>query len=176
VATTIRMPGPSLEHEQCTAPHRKARELALRGDSSAPTVALYLVNAWHVARHVSGSASSGIATTNARSLCVACCTTGVCRMPDRRQALPLQRVEPDRLHQLLRLHDSAFGAPPLSPPRSPILAPLPHLQRDWAHRPPFRITGTGLAPATSAPGLGSPPPHLHRDWARPASLAPRTDS
>ena len=27
-------------------------------------------------------------------------------------------------------------------------------------------TETGLTPATSAPGLGSPLPHLHRDWAR----------
>ena len=30
-------------------------------------------------------------------------------------------------------------------------------------------TGTGLTPATTAPGPGSPLllPHLHRDWARP---------
>jgi hypothetical protein len=28
-------------------------------------------------------------------------------------------------------------------------------------------TGTGLIPATSAPGLGSPLPHLRRDWAHP---------
>ena len=27
--------------------------------------------------------------------------------------------------------------------------------------------GTGLAPPTSAPGLGSPLPHRRRDWARP---------
>ena len=27
-------------------------------------------------------------------------------------------------------------------------------------------TGTGLTPATSAPGLGSPMPRLHRDWAQ----------
>ena len=52
----------------------------------------------------------------------------------------------------------------------------PHLHRDWAH-PPHICTWTGLAhatsapglpgltPATSAPGLGSPLPHLHRDWA-----------
>ena len=33
--------------------------------------------------------------------------------------------------------------------------------------------GAGLAPATSAPGLGSPPPHLRRDWAHPpATSAP----
>jgi hypothetical protein len=31
------------------------------------------------------------------------------------------------------------------------------------------LTASGLAPATSAPGLGSPPPHLHRDWADPRS-------
>ena len=35
-------------------------------------------------------------------------------------------------------------------------------------------TGTGLSPATSAPGLGSPPPHLHQDWARPCHLCTRT--
>ena len=53
--------------------------------------------------------------------------------------------------------------------------PLPHLHRDWAR--PYHIhlhrdwarrchicTRTRLAPATSAPGLGSQPyPHLHRD-------------
>jgi hypothetical protein len=35
-------------------------------------------------------------------------------------------------------------------------------------------TGTGLTPATSAPGLGSPLPHLHRDWARPCHICTRT--
>jgi hypothetical protein len=35
-------------------------------------------------------------------------------------------------------------------------------------------TGTGLAPATSAPGLGSPLPHLHRDWARPCNICTGT--
>ena len=30
--------------------------------------------------------------------------------------------------------------------------------------------GTGLTPATSAPGLGSPLPHLRRDWAHPAHI------
>ena len=33
-------------------------------------------------------------------------------------------------------------------------------------------TGTGLAPATSAPGLGSPRSHLHRGWAHPPTSAP----
>jgi hypothetical protein len=33
-------------------------------------------------------------------------------------------------------------------------------------------TGTGLAPAPSAPGLGSPLPHPHRDWAHPITSAP----
>ena len=38
------------------------------------------------------------------------------------------------------------------------------------HRDPAHCcTGTGLTPATSAPGLGSPLPHLHRDWARPCA-------
>jgi hypothetical protein len=30
--------------------------------------------------------------------------------------------------------------------------------------PPSHLTETGLTPATSAPGLGSPLPHLQRDW------------
>jgi hypothetical protein len=38
----------------------------------------------------------------------------------------------------------------------------PYLHRDWAH-PAHICAGTGLAPPTSAPGLGSPRPHLHRD-------------
>jgi hypothetical protein len=33
-------------------------------------------------------------------------------------------------------------------------SPLPHLHRDWAH-PCHICTGTGLTPATSAPGLGA---------------------
>jgi hypothetical protein len=43
-------------------------------------------------------------------------------------------------------------------------------------------TGTGLTPATSAPGLRSPLPHLHRDWAHPChtstgtALAPATSA
>jgi hypothetical protein len=41
----------------------------------------------------------------------------------------------------------------------------PHLRRDWARRCHI-CAGTGLAAATSAPGLGSPLPHLRRDWAR----------
>ncbi len=41
-------------------------------------------------------------------------------------------------------------------------SPLPHLRRDCAH-PCHNCTGTGLTPATSAPGLGSPLPHLRRN-------------
>jgi hypothetical protein len=41
-------------------------------------------------------------------------------------------------------------------------SPLPHLRRDWAH-PAHICAGTGITPATSAPGLGSPPPHLRWD-------------
>ena len=41
----------------------------------------------------------------------------------------------------------------------------------WAH-PRHICTGTGLAPATSAPGLpGSPLPHPCRDWARPGYIS-----
>jgi hypothetical protein len=34
--------------------------------------------------------------------------------------------------------------------------------------------GTGLPPATSVPGLGSPPPHLHRGWALPRHICAGT--
>ena len=40
-------------------------------------------------------------------------------------------------------------------------APVPCCRREPS-RPP--------APATSAPGLGSPVPHLHRDWAHPCHI------
>ena len=46
---------------------------------------------------------------------------------------------------------------------------LPHLRRDWAW-PCHICAGTGLGPATSAPGLGSALPHLRRDWARPCHI------
>jgi hypothetical protein len=35
-------------------------------------------------------------------------------------------------------------------------------------------TGTGFAPAASAPGLGAPLRHLHRDWVRPCHICTRT--
>ena len=50
---------------------------------------------------------------------------------------------------------------------------LPHLHRDWA-RARHICTGTGPAPATSAPGLGSRPPHLHPDWTRACHICTRT--
>ncbi len=43
--------------------------------------------------------------------------------------------------------------------------PCPHLHRDWARRC-HMCAGTGLTPATSAPGLGSPLPHLRRPGGR----------
>jgi hypothetical protein len=49
----------------------------------------------------------------------------------------------------------------------------PHLHRDSARRAHI-CTGTGLAAATSAPGLGSPRPHLHRDSARRCHICART--
>jgi hypothetical protein len=55
----------------------------------------------------------------------------------------------------------------------------PHRHRDWAH--PCHIgTGTGLTPATSAPGLGSPLPHcagtacLQASPLRPPRQRPRS--
>jgi hypothetical protein len=50
----------------------------------------------------------------------------------------------------------------LHPPRSVL----------WVRR--HICTGTGLTPATSAPGLGSPLPHLHRDWARRCHICTET--
>ena len=46
-------------------------------------------------------------------------------------------------------------------PLNQLGAPLPHLHRDWAHRCHI-CAGTGLGPATSAPGPGAPRPHLRR--------------
>ena len=51
--------------------------------------------------------------------------------------------------------------------------PPPHLRRDWA-RPCLICAGTGLDPATSAPGLGSTMPHLRRDWVRPCHICTGT--
>ncbi len=50
---------------------------------------------------------------------------------------------------------------------------MPHLRRDWAH-PCHICAATGLTPATSAPGLGSPLPHLRRDWAHPCHICTGT--
>jgi hypothetical protein len=44
----------------------------------------------------------------------------------------------------------------------------------FALRPCHICTGTGLTPATSAPGLGSPLPHLHRDRANPCHICTET--
>jgi hypothetical protein len=46
-----------------------------------------------------------------------------------------------------------------------------HRSGHWA-RPSHICTGTGLAPPTSASGLGSPLPHLHRDLARRSRVRP----
>ena len=42
-----------------------------------------------------------------------------------------------------------------------------HREGARVHAASHVCTGTGLAPPTSAPGLGSPFPRLHRDWAHP---------
>ena len=47
---------------------------------------------------------------------------------------------------------------------------LPALYVKVQRAPAHICTGTGLAAATCAPGLGSPPPHLHRDWAHPCHI------
>ncbi len=56
---------------------------------------------------------------------------------------------------------------------SPRCVSVPHLHRDWAH-PCHICTGTGLTPATSAPGLRSPLPHLRQDCAHPCHICART--
>jgi hypothetical protein len=59
-----------------------------------------------------------------------------------------------------------MSPPPPAPPCP--MPPAPTL-------PPSHIcTGTGLAPPTSALGLGSPLPHLHWDWARPSHICTGT--
>jgi hypothetical protein len=55
------------------------------------------------------------------------------------------------------------GEPPHA--HAHVARPPPHLHRDWARRCHI-CTGTGLAAATSALGLGSLLPHLRRDRAR----------
>jgi hypothetical protein len=45
---------------------------------------------------------------------------------------------------------------------------------DWA-QPCHVCAGTGLSPATSAPGLGAPLPRLRRDWAHPCHVCAGTD-
>ena len=51
------------------------------------------------------------------------------------------------------------------------LAPTDRMIRH--HDPCHICTGTGLTPATSAPGLGSPLPHLRRDCSREPQLTRR---
>jgi hypothetical protein len=50
-----------------------------------------------------------------------------------------------------------------------------HFYKVGSARPPVHIhSGTGLTPATSAPGLRSPLPHRHRHWARPCHICTGT--
>jgi hypothetical protein len=65
----------------------------------------------------------------------------------------------------------AAGPGTAAPPHLPGTGLIPpHLGKGYA---PFHIcAGTALAPATSAPILGSPLPHRHRRWAHPAASAP----
>ena len=57
-------------------------------------------------------------------------------------------------------------------PDQEVGSPLPHLHRVRA-RSRHICTGTGITPATSAPGLGSPLPHLHRDWEHSCRICTR---
>jgi hypothetical protein len=101
-------------------------------------------------------------------------------LPDGRQ------TEPRAGRPRVLLRHQHPGKPPAR-----LGSPRPHLRRDWAH-PAHICAGTGLAPLTSAlglghicagtglalptsaPGLGSPRPHLRRDWARPAHVCAGT--
>ena len=75
----------------------------------------------------------------------------ICMRADRRAQWPTigSRIHRDWARPFAHLHRD-WGSP------------LPHLHRDWAHSSHI-CAGTGLAPSTSASGLGSPLPHLHRD-------------
>jgi hypothetical protein len=93
-----------------------------------------------------GTASVTVSTPSGTSKCsLSCCRTAAAR--------PTGRT--------LRLGSRSKTSPPR---RRPVIRCGHILHRDWAH-PGHICTGAGLAPATSAPGLGSPLPHLRRDFA-----------
>jgi hypothetical protein len=52
---------------------------------------------------------------------------------------------------------------------------MPPSSKRHTESPPLHIcAGTGLTPATSAPGLSSPHPHLRREWAHPTHICAGT--
>ena len=78
---------------------------------------------------------------------------------------------PPRQRQAAQGTEERCNARPHTRPRGNAAGGTPGVRRDWAH-PCLICTGTGLAPATSAPELGSPLPHLHRDCARKHAAVP----
>ena len=88
---------------------------------------------------------------------------------------PYSSTESSPCHSNLTLKctcdEAQLGHPPTPARAHPM--PRPHPHRAWPHASHIR-TGTGLATATSAPGLGTPPPHLHRDWAHPRHICTGT--
>jgi hypothetical protein len=94
---------------------------------------------------------------------------GSARAEMRRNA-PLVRGAAPRAHAAAAQICTRTGARPCPHLHRDRGSPLPHLHRDRTH-PCHICTGTGLTPATSAPGSGSPLPHLHRDRAQPRLCA-----
>jgi hypothetical protein len=83
-----------------------------------------------------------------------CSARGWCRTGSPRPCLQQDRAPAPPTPRL--------GAPPIAA-RKGLAAPLLRLDWDWAH-PIHVCAGTGLPPATSASGPGSPRPRLRRDW------------
>jgi hypothetical protein len=118
-----------------------------------PHVTLSCPNPRGPAVHAAQHANLGASTSSA------CDTSPTARA----EALfPVQLDElPPSLGALLRLEhlDAADNC----------LTALPVSRRHLRHI----CAGTGLTPATSAPGLGSPPPHLRRDWTHSGHICTR---
>jgi hypothetical protein len=79
----------------------------------------------------------------------------------RATALPALLAPPAAVLPLL------LPPPPPLPPWARPSNPPTHTRRRWSRH---ICAGTGLTPATSAPGLGSHLPHLRPDWAHPCHI------
>jgi hypothetical protein len=89
------------------------------------------------------------------------------RRPSRRFTRRRSGLTPGPI-QAVGAHLSSAGTRNRPPARS---IPVPQVQSQTCAN--HICAGTGLTPARSAPGLGSPLPDLHRDWGSPLLPAPR---